>query len=158
MHHASFIPPRHRLTVGTFLAAVLLASVMGAAAQLPQPKLFTVFPPGAKAGTTVDVALTGADLDDIQLHFTHPGITAKALAKPNQFAISVAANVPTGSYEARAFGRFGLSNPRTFMVGTLPEVNEKSDNKSLESAQEIKLDSVIMGVPPARRRTSSSSR
>ena len=131
---------RHLVVASSVLLAALTAS-----AQLPQPKLFSVFPPGAKAGSTVDVAVTGAELDEIQLRFTHPGITSKALAAANQFAITVASDVPPGAYEARVLGRFGLSNPRTFIVGTLAEVIEKSGNNSPETAQEIALESVING-------------
>ncbi|MEQ2008428.1 MAG: hypothetical protein ABMA26_16730 [Limisphaerales bacterium] len=126
-------------------SSILLASALTASAQLPQPKLFSVFPPGAKTGSTVDVAVTGAELDEIQLRFTHPGITAKALAAANQFTITVASDVPPGAYEARVLGRFGLSNPRTFIVGTLAEVLEKSGNGSPETAPEVALESVING-------------
>ena len=127
------------------VASSVLLAAFTASAQLPQPKLFSVFPPGAKTGSTVDVSVTGAELDEIQLRFTHPGITAKALAAANQFAITVASDVPPGAYEARVLGRFGLSNPRTFIVGTLAEVMEKSGNGSLETAQEVALESVING-------------
>ena len=47
-------------------------------AQLPVTRLATVFPPGGQAGTTFEVALTGADLDDAsQLLFSHPNISGK---------------------------------------------------------------------------------
>lgn len=140
--HSSELPRR----VVPWLAFVLLlAAAISASAQLPQPKLHTVFPPGAKAGTSVDVAVTGAELDELQLRFNHPGITAKALAAANQFAVAIAADVPPGAYEARLLGRFGLSNPRTFVVGTLTEVVEKSGNNSPETAQEIPLESTVSG-------------
>ena len=47
------------------LAALAVLSVETAAhAQLPQARLYSIFPCGAKAGTTVDVTLTSfADLD-----------------------------------------------------------------------------------------------
>ncbi len=127
------------------VASAVLLAALTAPAQLPQPKLFSVFPPGAKTGSTVDAAVTGTELDEIQLRFTHPGITAKALAAANQFAITVASDVPPGAYEARVLGRFGLSNPRTFVVGTLAEVLEKSGNGSPETAQEVALESVVNG-------------
>jgi hypothetical protein len=127
------------------LFAAMFVVALTASAQLPQPKLFTVFPPGAKSGTSVDVAVTGAELDELQLRFNHPGITAKALAAANQFTVTVAADVPPGAYEARVLGRFGLSNPRTFIVGTLAEVLEKSGNGSPETAQEIVLEATVNG-------------
>lgn len=135
-----------RLRTAKFLTSVgWLLLAVGASAQLPQPKLHTVFPPGAKVGTSVDVTVTGVELDDIQLRFSHPGITAKALAKANNFAVTVAASVPPGIYEALVLGRFGLSNPRSFVVGTLPEVAEQAGNASPATAQEITLDTVING-------------
>ena len=129
----------------TAFLAGLLATVFTASAQLPQPKLFPIFPPGAKSGTSADVAVTGAELDEIQLRFNHPGITAKALAAANSFAVTVAADVPPGAYEARVLGRFGMSNPRTFMVGTLAEVTEKSGNNTADTAQEIALETTVNG-------------
>lgn len=145
MYRALSFELRRRLTAQSLLAAALLASALAASAQLPQPKLFTVFPPGAKTGSAVDVAVTGAELDEAQLRFNHPGITAKALAAANQFAITVASDVPPGAYEARVLGRFGMSNPRTFIVGTLAEVVEKSGNNTPETAQEVALESVVNG-------------
>lgn len=145
MHRVLPIQFRRRLTARPLWLLALLVSALAADAQLPQPKLFTVFPPGAKTGSTVDVAVTGAELDEIQLRFNHAGITAKALAAANSFAITVGADVPPGVYEARVLGRFGLSNPRAFVVGTLPEVLEKSGNSSPETAQELALDSVVNG-------------
>jgi len=145
MYRALSFELRRRVTAQSLLAAVLLASALAASAQLPQPKLFTVFPPGAKSGSTVEVAVTGAELDEVQLRFNHPGITAKALAAANQFAITVASDVPPGAYEARVLARFGLSNPRTFVVGTHAEVLEKGGNSSPETAQALALESVVNG-------------
>ncbi|NDF00774.1 MAG: hypothetical protein EB034_21255, partial [Verrucomicrobia bacterium] len=89
--------------------------------------------------------MTGTELDEVQLRFNHPGITAKALAAANSFSVTVGADVPPGIYEARVLARFGLSNPRAFVVGTLPEVAEKTGNNTPETAQEIALDTVVNG-------------
>src|SRR5438046_8377963 len=86
-------------------------------AELPLARLFTIFPPGGKMGSQVELTLTGADLDEAnQLHFSHPGITAKqkvtgtnTVPEPNKFLIPVATNVAPGIYEARVVGRFGMS-------------------------------------------------
>ncbi len=145
MHRVSSLSGCRQVTAKLLSVAGLFAFALNASAQLPQPKLHTVFPPGAKIGSTVEVAVTGAELDDVQLRFTHPGITVKALAKANGFAVSVAADVPPGAYEARVFGRFGLSNPRIFTVGTLAEVAEKAGNNSPATAQEVALETVING-------------
>jgi hypothetical protein len=70
---------RLRLVAGLVLS-IGLAHV--ADAQLPQAKLYSVFPPGAQAGTTVELRITGGeDLDEVDsLYFTHPGITAEQKA------------------------------------------------------------------------------
>src|SRR5256885_3110276 len=91
-------------------------------AQLPLTRLSTLFPPGGQAGTTFEVAVTGADLDETNLlHFSHSNIIAKPklsdkTGEPdsNRFLVTVGSNVPPGSYEVRVVGRFGASNPRGF--------------------------------------------
>ena len=71
------------LSVAT--AAVFLFLTAHASAQQPQPglplgRLDTILPCGAKAGTTVEVQLSGNDLDETQdLLFSHPGIKAELI-------------------------------------------------------------------------------
>lgn len=112
-----------------------------AMAQLPAARLDGVFPAGALPGSSVDVTVSGNDLDDVdRLVFNHDGITfvrKMADATPfddgpqpveNVFTVSVAPNVPAGDYEIRCHGKYGLSNRRTFVVGSLPEVTEVEPN------------------------------
>lgn len=123
-------------------------------AQLPQTRLLVLFPPGGQAGQSVDVTIAaGADLDEVdRLHFSHPGIkavqkTAEQNGRPvpvaNQFTVSIDANVPPGMYEVRAQGLFGVSNPRTFSVGALPELNEQEANDSAEQAATVQIGQLI---------------
>ena len=70
-------------------AALVVFAAAPALAQQPQPglpvpRLDTIFPMGAKAGTTVaDLGLTGANLDDAEsLVFNHPGIKAELVPPP----------------------------------------------------------------------------
>src|SRR5262245_64948371 len=70
------------------LAAFAYGSALPAVAQqnLPpmvQPRLQSVVPSGAKAGTTVEVAFTGTDIEEPDgLYFSHPGIHAEAVIPP----------------------------------------------------------------------------
>lgn len=122
-------------------------------AQLPVARLFTVFPSGGKAGAQVEVDLTGADLDEAsQLHFSDPAITAKqkigasnGLPEANKFVVSIATNASPGIYEARVAGRFGISNPRSFVVSELPEAIAPATNTSLANASPILLDTIVNG-------------
>ncbi|RMG39687.1 MAG: hypothetical protein D6725_04760, partial [Planctomycetota bacterium] len=123
-------------------------------AQLPATRLYAVFPPGGQAGKTFDVTiLSGADLDDVDaLVFSHPGITAKQKTQstplgekpvPNAFQVTIKPDVPPGLYEVHAKGVFGLSNPRAFVVDTLPSVVESEPNDAPEQAMSIELNHVV---------------
>lgn len=114
--------------------------------QLPQTRLYAVFPPGAQAGQTVEVTVTnGADLDEIEaMRFSHPGIRATHKSG-NTFTVTVAPDVPPGVYECRVRALYGTSNPRSFVVGTLPEVIENNANATTEEAQEVQIGTVING-------------
>src|SRR5688572_12459000 len=122
-------------------------------AELPAITLTSVFPPGARAGTTVDVTIAGGDLDDLtDLRFSHPGVFARPSVdpagkpQPGRFTVAVAPNVPPGAYDVRAVGRFGVSLPRSFVVGDLPETLEAAGNESPGGATEIAVGSVVNGV------------
>jgi hypothetical protein len=121
-------------------------------AQLPLARLLTVFPPGGKVGSEFEVALSGADLDEANhLHFSHPGITAKqkaggnGLPEANKFIITIGTNVTTGIYEARVVGRFGISNPRAFVVSDLMETIAPTTNHSSLNAAPIPLGTIVNG-------------
>ena len=141
-------------------AALLAAGVQSALAQLPVTQLFAVSPPGGKAGAPVDLTLSaGADLDGVsQLYFSHPGITAAQKMTPpgllpialeplpGQFTVTIAPDVPPGVYDVRAVGTFGMSNPRSFVVGDMNEVLEQPGNNLQEKAMPVELNSTISGT------------
>ena len=106
---------------GRFLAALACAfccALPSAFAQLPTAQISSVFPPGGKQGSAVEVSVAGTDLDELEkLVFNHPGLSAaqkmtaatelqpKPQPVPNQFVVKIAADVPPGIYEVRAAGR-----------------------------------------------------
>lgn len=124
--------------------AVLLACwLLGAGtlqAQLPATRLDGLFPAGAAPKSTVEVTIAGTDLDDVdRLLFSHPGFKSERKMAPvtpfdegpqpvdNVFLITLDA-IPPGNYEVRCQGKYGLSNPRTFVVSALPEIIEVEPN------------------------------
>lgn len=120
-------------------ALVVLMALSVAGAELPSARLLSVFPPGAKQGSTVEVTITGQDLEDVSgLHFSDARIAAKAGAA-NKFSVTVGADVPAGIYDVRAIGRYGVSNPRSFVVGSLNETFAKPGNTSMEQAAPISV-------------------
>lgn len=146
------------------LLALSLSFCTTAIAQLPTTQLRSLSPPGAQRATTVEVRVQGSDLEGVdRLFFSHPGITAEQVmskgddlrsARPvaGRFKVNVSDKVPSGAYEGRVSGRFGVSNPRTFVVG---EFTEKSDNGSSnvrESAVLIEPNVTVNGVVKAEQR------
>lgn len=127
-------------------------------AQLPQPKLDWVFPPGGQRGAKVEVTVGGADLDEGQeIIFSHPGIVGRqrrsaadefyADGQPivNAFTVEIAADVPPGLYDAQVAGRHGVSTTRIFQVSGVEEVVENGSNHVFEQAQPLKVASVASG-------------
>lgn len=129
------------------LLALLLTSP--AFAQWPEPKLTVVSPSGAQAGTSVSILATGTDLEDADLQFFHPGFVAIRDAKdPKKWSVEISKNVPPGCYDARFAGKNGVSNPRRFEVGSLPETEALPKAVTKQEAQEITLPSVVRGSVP----------
>jgi hypothetical protein len=123
----------------------LLAAI--ARAELPSPRLDRVFPLGAAAGSSVEIEVSGADLEELKaITFDHPGITA-ALVKDRKFKVSVAGDVPEGTYDVRAVCKWGVSSPRLFAVSRgLTEVLEKEPNDDLATAQPIAMNTAVSGT------------
>jgi hypothetical protein len=154
---ASRNPVSHSRAAAFCSLAITCLVVTTAFGQLPATQLSSVFPPGGKVDTTFDVTIAGADTDNVhQLVFSHPGITAASKmtpatefepAKPveRQFTVTIAADVPQGSYEARVVGRFGASNPRTFVVGVLDEVTNTATN-AMATAPVAAINQTINGL------------
>ncbi|HHM12452.1 MAG TPA: hypothetical protein ENJ16_02790, partial [Planctomycetaceae bacterium] len=89
-------------------------------AQLPVTTISAVFPPGAQAGSTIEVTVTGPAARRIEkLVFSHPRITAQVVRQvpdeftdtpePNygHFRVTIAKDVPPGVYDVRAIGAWG---------------------------------------------------
>lgn len=148
--------------VGGF--AALLASTPAFAQRLtslPQTKLKALSVAGGKAGSSFDVKVTSGDqLSDLnKMVFNHSGITAtpktttkagKTTPVANTFTVKIANNVPTGLYDVRVAGKFGLSNPRTFVVGSRNELAEKEPNDDESKATPVPLNSTVNGALIAR--------
>ena len=116
---------------------------------LPQPRLLTLMPMGATAGGQVEVAVTGERIEDAAaLVFSHPGLSAApktdAEGKPVQgtFVVKVAGDTPPGVYDVAAVTALGVSSPRAFTVGTLPETVRAAANTKVETATPLALGGV----------------
>jgi hypothetical protein len=155
------------------LAAALVVALLGHRAVVaqplpdgaqPSPRLFTVTPPGGKVGTTVEITFGGVDLEEPEkLVFSQAGIKAEPLGpaevvgpqpakqpmqKPSatKFKVTIPADTPVGTYEVRLVNKWGVSNPRAFVVGDLNEVMEKEPNNDVPQAQRVELNTTINGA------------
>ncbi len=160
------------MNITRFTSAMLVSLFMNSlVAQLPATRLDGIFPAGAAPGATLDVTISGANLDDVsQLHFSHEGISfARKMAEEtpfddgpqpveNVFTVTIAPDVEPGNYDVRCQGKYGLSNRRTFVVGAIPEFIETEPNGGNEipewtsaddgrtiAAQEVRLPVTING-------------
>jgi hypothetical protein len=128
--------------------ALAWAALASAWAQLPAPRLLTVFPPGGAAGSTVEVTVAGSDLDEaVSLVFSEPGVTGVPVpGASDRFRVTLPANLPEGLLDLRVLGRHGLSNPRAFSVGAAgTERSWKETPSSPEKAFDLPLESVVQG-------------
>lgn len=129
----------------TMLALVLCSMCSAARAQLPQPRLASVFPCGGGAGENVEITLTGTDLDGANaLWFDHPGLRAFHI-KGEKYRVAIAPGVPIGHHDVRVVSRFGISNPRTFVVGTGREQVEAEPNNTPGQANRIEINTTCNG-------------
>ncbi len=138
---------------------------------LPSPRIQNAFPLGTKAGTNVEVTVTGFDVEDPEkLLFAHPGLKGEYIklpteptpdpkdpkkmipppkvnpAGPHKFKVTAAADVLPGVYDLRFVGKWGVSNPRAFVIGDAIEANEKESNNDIPEAQKIEIGTVVNGV------------
>jgi hypothetical protein len=129
---------------GGVWAALLGVATAPLWAQLPAARISHLFPPGGQSGTSFEVAVSGSHLDEpSRIYFSHAGISCTPQSEANKFAVTIASNVPPGVYEARFVGRFGLSNPRAFVVASLPEISIPAANTSVTNAVELKPETAV---------------
>ena len=144
----------NKFVIGLMLA---LSFVIGSFANgaPPNPVLGGVFPSGGRAGTTVTVAVSGANLTDLKsLRCSHPHIIAEP-AGPNLFKLTIPEDAQPGQYDLQAITANGLSSVRTFVVGNRAELVEAEPNNAVsvssaggttkEGPQQVPLDVVING-------------
>lgn len=140
---------------------------------MPQTRLLSVNPAGAKVGSTVEVTFTGTDLDGLEkMVFSHPTIKAEPVfeevkkedpkkADPKKsdkaptpppapklikFKVTIPADTPLGIHDVRISGKTGVSNSRAFQITDLNEIAEKEPNNDIPEAQKIEINTVINGV------------
>jgi hypothetical protein len=151
-----------RCAAASTAAGWIVALAATASAEFPRPQLNAIQPPGGQRGTAVEVTVVGTDLDDVSgLRFSHPGVVARpVMSPPTEFdpqprpipgtmRVEIAADVPPGLYDAVATCRYGVTNPRLFMVGTAAEIPRRAGIGSPATAADVPADATVSGVATA---------
>lgn len=144
-------------------------------AATPAPYLSHLTPLAITRGSVVEISFAGSDLEEPSaLVFDHPGIVAKPIypatppappapkAEPGKpapmappapprppvtkFIVTASAEVPFGWHDARLVGKYGVSNPRAFLVTGVPEVAEVEPNNDVPEAKPIAAESAAHGT------------
>lgn len=139
-----------RCAVALALLTSLVLLPAAARAQLPVPRVLSVFPAGARQGTSVEVTCKTENMEEpAGLYFSHPGITAELLPeqkdKQLRFKVNVGVDVPVGCHDVRIIAKYGISNPRTFVVGDQEEVTEQEPNNEQAKANRVPPNGVVNG-------------
>jgi hypothetical protein len=128
---------------------MLLAFALSCAmAHAAPPSLETLFPCGAKVGTTTSITATGKNLDKAKPHVwtDHPGIVFTLGDKAKVFSATIAPDVPPGPHLIRLFDAEGASDPHVFVVGKHDELTDTEPNDDHLAPQRIeKLPVTING-------------
>lgn len=141
---------------------------------LPNPRIFTLSPSGGKVGSTFEMSVSGPDTEEaISLLFSMPNIKGdlipateppappadpknpeqprrrRQLAQPvvtNKFKVTIPPGTPVGIHDVRLVNKFGVSNPRAFVVGDLSDIIEKEPNNDVPEAQRIEMNTTVNGA------------
>ena len=145
------------------LTHVLLTGI--AAGQTPRINYVT--PMGGQAGASFELTVTGQDVENAKgVYFSFPGATFELQGSENfnpkvdpkkkkgppakqlsqKFKVTLPADAPLGVHDVRLITSNGVSNPRAFVVGDLPEVNEAEPNDDLPKAQKMAVNTTVNGL------------
>ncbi|MEX2578164.1 MAG: hypothetical protein WD342_03830 [Verrucomicrobiales bacterium] len=113
------------------------------------PKLDTVWPPGAKLGSAVEITLEGKfDPWPCEVNFSKPGFNfVPDPEKSGAGKLDISAEVSPGPVLVRAINEDGASAPVIFVVDDRTEIEEKEEDKNtLAGAQEIDLQALPLVI------------
>lgn len=147
-------------------AGFALLLVAGSVAAQSGPQLLLVYPPGAKAGASIEVTVTCNNADAPEaLLFSDPSLKAELVAgsavaetkpRPPSTGSAISGSLTTAKFkvtapqksgisDVRVVSKNGLTNPRAFVVGSHADVVEKEPNSDSPVAQPIEMNTTVNG-------------
>ena len=135
---------RPRLRVGLVLGFAVALGCVGLA-EAAAPDVTSLFPAGARRGTSVAVTIQGKIGDGaLRVWCSRPGVKVTLPEKPGPITVELAADAEPGVCWLRFFNEEGSSGLRPFVIGTLPEINEVEPNDDWAKAQSLTETSVVV--------------
>ncbi|HEV2210956.1 MAG TPA: PPC domain-containing protein [Verrucomicrobiae bacterium] len=115
------------------------------------PHLVSLLPTGGQRGTQVEAIFEGERLQDTEQIFCYEsGLEVLKLDlvtnKTVKAQLKLAPDCPLGEHHLRLRTRTGLSEVVTFMVGSLPVLEEIEPNNDAAHAQKVPLNTTVTGV------------
>ena len=133
-----------RLRVGLvmgFVAALGWGGLVEAAA----PDVTSLFPAGARRGTSASVTIQGKIGDGaVRVWCSRTGVKVTLPEKPGPITVDAASDAEPGVCWLRFFNDEGSSGLRPFVIGTLPEITEVEPNDDWKKAQTLTESSVVV--------------
>lgn len=134
------------LTSLWMLACLFAISSVSSQAQLPVPRIDSIFPLGSKAGSSIEVVIKGSDLDPSgKLFFEDARIKSEPLGD-NKFKVSVHEEVAPGIYDFRHGGKSGTTSSLSFLVSNLEEVTVKNEAITKDKAMLVDHSMFLNGL------------
>jgi hypothetical protein len=144
-----------RLALVLFLlawAAPLPAQLPPAPVNPQAPNLATLSATGVQRGQTIDLTITGANLQDptgvwtsFPAKVTIPTDAKGKVPTSLKVKLEVPKDAPMGFHSIRVATKRGMSNARLFCVDDLPEVAEAKNNRDAKTAQALSVPCVVAG-------------
>jgi hypothetical protein len=119
-------------------------------AQPPRPVIKFAFPAGGQRGKSVEVIVSGTELQGAtDVRITGGGVTAKVVKVENpntvRTTVAIAPDAELGERDLRVITPArGVSNRFRFVVGELPEITEKEPNSLKSQAQTLESLPVLI--------------
>lgn len=115
------------------------------------PRLNTIMPRGVKAGGEYTLKFSGERLSEAEEIFLYDkGVSIVGIeaidANNINVKIKVEENCRIGEHVAQVRTKNGISDYRSFFVGSLPEVAETEPNNELGESQKIDLNVTVTGI------------
>ena len=118
------------------LLPCFLALTLAAPALAKGPTLDHLYPAGGPRGSTVQVEASGQfERWPVRAWSSEPSIEVEPGAEKGRLSVTIAPDAPAGLYWIRLYDDEGVTAPRPFLVGLLPEANEVEPNDDPSTAR-----------------------